>query len=297
MVSGACPHRSSVAPARSELAVPGVAEARDDVALLVELPVERRAVDLDVGVGRVHRRDAFRRGDQVHQLDADRLHGAPALEHVDRGRRASRRSPASGRGSGTGRPSPSRAACCSTRPGAASARRGTGRGARPGPSASARASRRPCRGRPAGSGSRPIRSPSSLAVHLLHRRLDRERARRGVGQRLVAEQPATARGRPRGTSSARCRRRAGRPACAGRRDGSRRAACRRSSRADGSAPRIGRPAGNRTGRRANAAGPFAAIGSLSCRPASPRRCPSRRRRPSCRRRRCSARAASARSVR
>ena len=36
--------------ARPELAVAGVAQAGHDVALLVELAVERRAVDLDVGV-------------------------------------------------------------------------------------------------------------------------------------------------------------------------------------------------------------------------------------------------------
>ena len=40
-----------------ELAIPGVAEARQDVALLVQAPVERRAVDRHVRVGRADRRD------------------------------------------------------------------------------------------------------------------------------------------------------------------------------------------------------------------------------------------------
>ena len=65
--------RAASGAARPELAVAGVAEARHDVALLVELAVERRAVDLDVRMGRGHRRDALRRGDQVDQLDPDRL--------------------------------------------------------------------------------------------------------------------------------------------------------------------------------------------------------------------------------
>ena len=46
--------------ARPELAIAGVAEARHDVALLVELAVERRAVDLDVGMRRRDRLDALR---------------------------------------------------------------------------------------------------------------------------------------------------------------------------------------------------------------------------------------------
>ena len=56
-----------------ELAVAGVAQAGHDVALLVEPAVERRAMDLDVGMRRLDRRDALRRGDQVDELDADRL--------------------------------------------------------------------------------------------------------------------------------------------------------------------------------------------------------------------------------
>ena len=57
-----------------------------DVALVVELAVERRAVDRDIRVGSADRLDAFRRGDQVDQLDPDRLDGAPFLEHLDGGR-------------------------------------------------------------------------------------------------------------------------------------------------------------------------------------------------------------------
>ena len=60
-----------------ELAVAGVAEARDDVALLVEAPIERRAVDLDVRVGGLDRGDALRGGDEVDELDPDGLDGAP----------------------------------------------------------------------------------------------------------------------------------------------------------------------------------------------------------------------------
>ena len=88
------------------------------------------------------------------------------------------------------------------------------RGARPGRSASARASRRPCRGRPAGSArarsARRARSPPSPRSAS-----GSSAAGPGVGERLVAEEPATARGRPRGTSSARSPRRGGSRACGG----------------------------------------------------------------------------------
>src|SRR4030095_10625844 len=70
-----------------ELAVAGVAEARHDVALVVQLPVERGAVDLDVRMSLGHRGDSLRRGDQVDELDPDRVNGAPALEDLDRGGR------------------------------------------------------------------------------------------------------------------------------------------------------------------------------------------------------------------
>src|SRR6202162_6373728 len=66
-----------------ELAVAGVAQARLDVALLVERAIERGAVDLDIGVGGGHRGHAFGRRDQVDQLDPDRLYGGPPLEHFD----------------------------------------------------------------------------------------------------------------------------------------------------------------------------------------------------------------------
>ena len=59
----------SVRLARPELAVARVAEAGLDVALLVEPAVQRRAVDVDVRVGRRDRRHALRRRDQVDQLD------------------------------------------------------------------------------------------------------------------------------------------------------------------------------------------------------------------------------------
>ena len=64
--------------ARPELAVAGVAEAGHDVALLVELPVQRSAVDVNVRVRFAdHLAYALGRGDQVEQLDAHRLDRAP----------------------------------------------------------------------------------------------------------------------------------------------------------------------------------------------------------------------------
>src|SRR5688572_440551 len=74
--------------ARPELAVAGVAQAGHDVALLVELPVERGAVDVDVGMRVGDGLDALRRGDEVDEADPLR---APALEHLDRGRRGTAR--------------------------------------------------------------------------------------------------------------------------------------------------------------------------------------------------------------
>src|SRR5688572_704596 len=67
-----------------ELAIAGVAEPGHDVALLVEPAIERRAVDLDIRMRGLDRCDPFGRGDQVDELDADRLDGAPALQNVDR---------------------------------------------------------------------------------------------------------------------------------------------------------------------------------------------------------------------
>src|SRR3954447_24386258 len=77
-------HQSSARLARPELAVAGVAQARQDVALVVQLAVEGRAVDVDVWVSLRDGADALRRGDQVDELDPD---GAPALEDLDGGGR------------------------------------------------------------------------------------------------------------------------------------------------------------------------------------------------------------------
>src|SRR5450759_4501098 len=67
--SDSCLPVESVPAAGPELAVAGVAEPWQDVALLVQAAVERRAMDRHVRMGRADGRDALRRGDQVDQLD------------------------------------------------------------------------------------------------------------------------------------------------------------------------------------------------------------------------------------
>src|SRR6185437_9927706 len=62
--------------------VAGVAEAGQDVAVLVETLVDRGGVDLDVGVSCRDAFEAFRCGNQEQALDAL---AARRLEHVDGG--------------------------------------------------------------------------------------------------------------------------------------------------------------------------------------------------------------------
>src|SRR5450756_189699 len=69
--------------ASAELAIAGVAQAGQDVALLVELAVHGRAVDLDIRMSACDGVDSLRRHDQVDELDTRR---APTLEHLDRRR-------------------------------------------------------------------------------------------------------------------------------------------------------------------------------------------------------------------
>src|SRR5450759_58636 len=73
--------------AGAELAIAGVAQAGQDVALLVELAVHGRTVDLDIRMSAGDGVNAFRGHDQVDELDA---RGAPTLEDLDgrRGRSA-----------------------------------------------------------------------------------------------------------------------------------------------------------------------------------------------------------------
>src|SRR5215467_12634161 len=74
---------TSVAPprkdglARAELSIAGVAQARDDVADVVQALVHRGHVDSDVGMRAAQTLDPFWRGDQTDVLDAL---AAPTLE-------------------------------------------------------------------------------------------------------------------------------------------------------------------------------------------------------------------------
>ena len=77
--------------ARPELTVPGVTEAGHDVALLVETAIEGGAVDVHIRMRLLDGRDALGGGDQVDELDPDRLDGAPLLQHLDGGGRRSAR--------------------------------------------------------------------------------------------------------------------------------------------------------------------------------------------------------------
>src|SRR5207253_8778403 len=64
-----------------ELAIARVAEAGDDVALLIQAFVERRYVDRHIGIRVAQRLHALGRGDEADVLHAPR---APALEDLDR---------------------------------------------------------------------------------------------------------------------------------------------------------------------------------------------------------------------
>ena len=65
-----------------ELAVARIAQAWDDVAVLIQVVVNRCQMDGDIGVGFLHGGDALRRADQAHELDL--LH-PPALQDVGGG--------------------------------------------------------------------------------------------------------------------------------------------------------------------------------------------------------------------
>jgi len=65
----------------AELAVAGITEAGHDVALLVELPIQGRAVDLHVRMRLGDGPHTLRRGDQVDELDP---HRTPSLQDLDR---------------------------------------------------------------------------------------------------------------------------------------------------------------------------------------------------------------------
>src|SRR4051794_28591034 len=64
-----------------ELAVAGVAEAGNDVPALVEMTVERREMDLHVGMRLMQGANSFRSRDQPQEGDPWHV---PALEYVDR---------------------------------------------------------------------------------------------------------------------------------------------------------------------------------------------------------------------
>src|SRR6266516_1669425 len=66
----------------AEQPVPGVAQARQDVAVLVELPVEGSRVHGHVGVGGEHRLDALGRGDEAQEAHA---RGPGFLQGLDGG--------------------------------------------------------------------------------------------------------------------------------------------------------------------------------------------------------------------
>src|SRR3954469_14923778 len=53
----------------AENAVASVSEAGPDVAVFVELTVNRSGINRHIGMGRLHGGDAFRTGQQAHELD------------------------------------------------------------------------------------------------------------------------------------------------------------------------------------------------------------------------------------
>ena len=139
-------------------AVAGVAQAGQDVALVVELAVERRDHRLDVGV--VGLRRCHSGAATATSATVRHPAGALLLAEARWRPRPSRRWPASGRARSRrarpGRP----AACSSTRPAAASARRGRGRRSRPGRPGSGRAPRPACRRPRAARPPRPASCPT-----------------------------------------------------------------------------------------------------------------------------------------
>src|SRR3546814_1154500 len=72
---------------RPEDAVAGVAQAGHDVALVVQLLVDRGGEDGDVGVGAAQLGDALRGGDQADEADLPR---AVLLQPVERDRKSTR---------------------------------------------------------------------------------------------------------------------------------------------------------------------------------------------------------------
>src|SRR5712672_3141721 len=67
--------RSAIAEARSlgaEDTVTGIAQPRHDVAMLVELPIDRGGIYRDVRMRGLERGDPLRRRDEAHEADAAR---------------------------------------------------------------------------------------------------------------------------------------------------------------------------------------------------------------------------------
>ena len=75
-------------------AVAGIAEAGNDVAVVVQIVVDGGGVDRDAGLGSLQPLDAFRRGQQADEADVP---GAALLQFCDRGARRNWRWPASDR--------------------------------------------------------------------------------------------------------------------------------------------------------------------------------------------------------
>ena len=142
---------------RAEQPVAGVAQAGQDVAVLVQPAVERPRCRRHV---RVRRRPAGRRPPARPRSRAGASGARRCRLHSASGRRPSRRWRASGRAAARRARPGRRAACCSTRPAPASARRGRGRRSRPGRPGSGRAPRRACPRRPASPRPRPASCPT-----------------------------------------------------------------------------------------------------------------------------------------
>src|SRR5256885_16537822 len=79
--TGSTQSARAASSARPELAISRIAEARDDVALLVEALVERRDMDRNVGGPAPESAHSFRSGDESDGLNAL---PAPLLDDVDR---------------------------------------------------------------------------------------------------------------------------------------------------------------------------------------------------------------------
>ena len=63
-----------------EKSVAGVTETGNDIGVLIEVIVDRREIDIDVGMALLHLGDAFRRADEAHQPDVVYVF---RLEHID----------------------------------------------------------------------------------------------------------------------------------------------------------------------------------------------------------------------